>query len=65
MTRLDLVHHLIDRIYETGVPSDEILKSVFVSFTQKAWCYRMSKFQENFSHEPCFKGVAENYGTMN
>ena len=28
---LDLVHHLIDRIYETGHVSDEMLKSVFLT----------------------------------
>ena len=32
---LDLVHHLIDRIYEKGVVPDEMLKSVFVTLPKK------------------------------
>ena len=35
MMGIDLVHHLIDRNYETDVVPDEMLKSVFVTLPKK------------------------------
>ena len=65
MMVIDLVHHLIDRIYETGVVLDEMLKSVFVTLPKKPGATECENFQNNFCHEPCSKVNAENYGTKN
>ena len=42
---IDLVHHLIDRIYETGVVPDEMFKSVFVTLPKKPGATECENFR--------------------
>ena len=63
---LSLVHHLIDRIYETGVVPDEMLKSVFVTLPKKHVATECENFRTSSLMSHALKLLpAGNYGTKN